>query len=118
MTSATADQFSGSFAAAFSSGKLDRVLSHYCPDAVLMDRDGTEHRGHDAIARVYRSLLSLGLRMQVKSRFAVETGEIAMLRNDFEVFKGQDVQFKGSSIAVLRRDHEGAWRLLLDQPYA
>ena len=118
MTSPAAERFAISFAAAFSSGQLKRVLDHYCADAVLLDRDGREHRGHEAIARVYRPLLGLDLRMVIKPRFAAEQRNVAILSNDFEVLKGDDVQFRSTSFEVLERGLDDTWRLLLDHPYA
>jgi uncharacterized protein (TIGR02246 family) len=117
MNALTPAEFPACFADAFSSGDLDKVLSCYWPEAVLVDRDGSEHCGIQAIAAVLTPLLLRRTTMTIAPRFVVQQGATALLRNDFSVFDGERVVFTSSSVEVLRRDDSGAWKLLLDHPY-
>jgi ketosteroid isomerase-like protein len=117
MTARTPDEFPACFAEAFSSGDLNQVLSCYWPDAVLVDREGYEHHGIQAIALVLRPLLMLRASMSIKPRFVIQQGATALLRNDFSVLQGGKVVFESSSVEVIGRDGDGLWKLLLDHPY-
>jgi ketosteroid isomerase-like protein len=117
MTKPLAQEFASDFARAYSSGQLDAVLAMYTQDAVLVDAHGIEHRGKTSIAKVLRSGLDAGAVMSSKPKQCVEYGDIAVLRNDFDVKIAGQVAFKSTSFEVLLFDGQ-AWKLAIDLPYA
>jgi ketosteroid isomerase-like protein len=109
-------QFPSAFAAAFSSGETTAVMALYCADAVLVSPTGEELRGTEAIANYLQWHLARKLTMRISPHNLVIQSDIALLNNRFEVLDGHSVLFSGDSMEVLRRDVDGGWRLLIDQP--
>jgi ketosteroid isomerase-like protein len=108
--------FPAQFAAVFSHGSVDFVLALYMPGGVLVDQRGTEHRGHEAIGKVLHPAIASGAAMTITPRSVTEYGDIAVLRNDFEVKLNNQVLVKSTSFEVLHFDN-GSWKLAVDCPY-
>jgi ketosteroid isomerase-like protein len=117
MTKPTAEEFASQFAAAFSSGSVEKALALYAVDAVLVDKNGSKHQGHDAIGKVIGPGIRAGARMTSVPRVCIEQGNLAVLQNDFEVRLGERVMLKSASVEVLIFDGH-AWKLAVDFPYA
>jgi uncharacterized protein (TIGR02246 family) len=109
-------KFPSAFAAAFSSRDITAVMALYCADAVLVNTTGEELRGTEAIANYLQWHLVKKLTMRISPHSLVIQSDIALLNNKFEVLDGHSVLFSGDSMEVLRRDADGGWRLLIDQP--
>jgi ketosteroid isomerase-like protein len=117
MTQPPAHSFASDFARAYSSGKLDAALTLYMQDAVLVDAHRVEHRGQVAISKVLRPGMEAGAVMSITPKQCVELGDMAVLRNDFEVSVSGKVMVKSVSFEVLLFDGQ-AWKLAIDLPYA
>ncbi|MGI8765828.1 MAG: YybH family protein [Gemmatimonadaceae bacterium] len=63
------------FTAAYSAGRIEGFLALYKPDAVLVDRHGAEHRGHDAIAHDLVGLIAFGGTITSTNRYALVHGQ-------------------------------------------
>ena len=101
----------------FNSGDLDGLVGLYEPDAVLMAEDGPPAVGLDAIRDAFAAALSFGGTMTLETRYAVECGDVAMLSNQYTfAVPGYEVTWISSEVA--RRQPDGSWRYVIDNPYA
>lgn len=116
MRVASPNQFPSAFAAAFSSGDITTVVSLYCADAVLVNPTGGELRDTESITNYLQRHLARKLIMRINTNNMVVQSDIALLNNDFEMLDGHSISFSGSSTEVLRKETDGGWRLLIDQP--
>jgi ketosteroid isomerase-like protein len=117
MTRPSPATFPEYFAAAFSSGNVDAVLDLYLADAVLIDQQRIENRGHAEIRKLLIPVLARGAKMSINPLSVIEYGDLAVLRNKFEVTINEHVVVKGVSFEVLRLELDG-WKLAIDCPYA
>jgi ketosteroid isomerase-like protein len=72
--------------------------------------------GIDAIREQWRGFLAMNGRMTLKTRFAVEMDDIALIRTDWS-FASDDAQLASSSAEVVRRQSDGNWLYIIDHPF-
>ena len=102
---------------------LEALLALYEPGCSFVRRDGGVARGHAEIRLVLERLLSMHARMSTEIVKVVQSGEdLAMVYNDWHMSAkradGQPVEVRGKAIEVVRRQPDGTWRFILDDPYA
>ncbi len=111
------------FVAAFNSGDADALLALYEPAAVLMSAPGhAPARGRDEIRASIVNFLAGGATMRLDTVQAVETGDIGLLRGKWRLegnsLDGQPFVMTGVSAEVLRRQPDGRWLFVIDDPFA
>lgn len=108
----------GAVEAGVNAGDVDALVALYEPDAHLLGEDGAVAVGSDAIREVWATLVSFGGRISMTTRYAVERDDIALLSNvwSFEI-DGAEVASAITS-EVARRQPDGTWRYVIDNPYA
>jgi ketosteroid isomerase-like protein len=115
------ESFARAFAAIFNTQSLDRLLTLYTGHSVLNLGGGTLLKGQDQIRAGLANFLAPQLPMIVSPRFQTVSGETAVVAFDWSIdgtaSDGRQVHLKGRAIDVIRRDSDGVWRQLLDQPF-
>jgi uncharacterized protein (TIGR02246 family) len=110
------------FAECVQSGDLEGLVALYEPDARLMQYDGTVANGHVEIRRVLASLMAAAATIDVRVATAIETGDLAVLYNDWQwrsvAADGTVTQRSGKAIEILRRQQDGRWLFVIDDPFA
>ena len=102
--------------ARFNAGDVDGLVALYEPDAKMVGPDGTVAEGLDAIRATWEPLVALGGHLKMVTRYVVEMGDVALLRNDWS-FEGADLQLKSETTEVARRQPGGTWLYTIDHPY-
>jgi uncharacterized protein (TIGR02246 family) len=108
------------FAERLSAGDLDGALAMYAEDAVYIDGDGTESRGHSEIRATLAGLIAMQGNLDCYDVDVAENGDLAVLRARW-VFTGVNAdgttfESRGRSIEVVRRQPDGSWRFTIDLP--
>jgi uncharacterized protein (TIGR02246 family) len=108
------------FAERLSAGDLEGALTMYDEDAVYIDGDGTESRGHAEIRATLADLIAMHGRLDCYEVDVAENGDLAILRARW-VFTGVNAdgttfENRGRSIEVVRRRPDGSWRFTIDLP--
>ena len=104
-------------------GDLEALLALYEPGCSFVRRDGSVALGHAEIRVVLERLLAIHARMSTEIVKVVQSGdELAMIYNDWHMSAkrpdGEPVEASGKAIEVVRRQMDGTWRFILDDPYA
>jgi uncharacterized protein (TIGR02246 family) len=104
-------------------GDLAALMSLYEPGCSLVRRDGRVARGHVEIRQVFERLLAMQAKMSTEIVKVVQSGDdLAMVYNDWRMSArrpdGQLVEASGKAIEVVRRQPDGTWRFILDDPFA
>jgi ketosteroid isomerase-like protein len=55
--------------------------------------------------------------MDITTRFAIEMGDLALMSNEWH-FTSDDVELSGITAEVARRQPNGTWLYVIDNPYA
>ena len=96
---------------------LEGLVALYAPDAALVELDGSTATGHEAIRAAYAGFLELKGRMTVRSRYAIESGDLAILSNEWTLTVG-DQSMSAVTAEVARRQPDGSWLYVVDHPFA
>jgi len=108
------------FAAAFNSGAPDAVERVYEPGGVLVARPGVPVTGPERAAANAR-LQALGVPIEVRPRHVYVADDIALLVVDWVIEgigpDGDPVHVAGTATDVARRDPDGTWRYVIDNPW-
>jgi len=109
------------FAERINAGDVAGVVALYESDAILVMPDG-EQRGSIAIGEGVAALTAAQLRLRMNVVKVVRAGDIAVLYNDWSGqardADGAVVAMAGRAIEVVRRQPDGSWRFVFDDPYA
>jgi ketosteroid isomerase-like protein len=94
------------------------MLSLYEPDAVLNPTPEGPVRGKEAIRAALNGFLELGGKMAITTLAVFEGPDgIAMSHGEWSL-KGESVELAGKTAEVLRRQADGRWLYLIDNPWA
>jgi uncharacterized protein (TIGR02246 family) len=96
---------------------LDGLMALYAPDATMVLADGSTVTGTQAIREQLSGLLAMNGQMTVRSRFAIEAGDLAILSNDWTYTAG-DQTMGARTAEVARRQADGGWLYVFDHPFA
>lgn len=103
-------------------GDLDGLLKLYDPTGSLAQRDGGIANGHAAIGAVLGRLVAMRPRLSVKVVKVIRAGEdLAMVYSDWTMSApgpdGPPIERGGKAIEIVRRQRDGTWLFVLDDPY-
>ena len=104
-------------------GDVEAVVALYEEGGSLVQRDGAVATGHAAIRRVITRLV--GIRTALRNdvvRMIEASEDLALLYNDWSMSaRGRDgnpIETAGKAIEMVRRQPDGTWRFVIDDPYA
>lgn len=106
------------FQEAFNSRDIDSLVALYEPNAVLVVK-GQSVTGLAAIRAAYESILARRSRMALKTRSVVMFDDtLAVLHGDWivEASAVEGGARSGLSTEVVRRQADGSWRFVIDNP--
>lgn len=100
---------------------LEALVDLYEPTATLMAQGGIVSIGHDAIRTALQRLLNVNAKMTLNVTQTIVSGDVAVLYNEWSYTfspPGSDpVEFNGQAMEVVRRQADGSWRFVIDDPY-
>lgn len=103
--------------AAVNQQDLDGLMALYADDASMVQLDGTVLTGAEPIREQWAGIMALGATMTLRSRYAVEVGELAVLSNEWVMQVG-DERMSAVTAEVARRQPDGGWLYVIDHPFA
>ena len=114
MPASTPQEIHFLFERAFNIGDVEAILALYEPGAVLV-AGGKPVTGHDGIRDALNVFLSSGAHMKLDTPAVIEAGEgLAMLHGAWSL--GPPSATQGLSTEVVRRQPDGSWRFVIDNP--
>jgi uncharacterized protein (TIGR02246 family) len=118
-TAQEVDQLFGEY---LNAGNLDGLVGLYEPNATLIPQPGQVAVGSEAIGASLSELLAAAPRVQTNVVRSAGDGDVVMLYNDWSgTFAGPDgkpMEIAAKAIEVVRRQPDGTWRFVIDDPYA
>lgn len=105
----------------FAAKDAEALMSLYEPDAVFMPQPGLTVSGKTAIREALDAFLALDATFEMRTATVIQAGDIALLAADWTL-KGSDpsggpVELAGHTAEVVRRQPDGTWLMLIDNPY-
>jgi uncharacterized protein (TIGR02246 family) len=106
---------------AINSGDIDVAVSLYEPDAVLVAQPGQIARGRAAIRGALAGFIALKPTLRGHSQQMVEAGDIVLFCGRWTLTgtspDGKKVEMGGVSSDVLKRQSDGRWLVVVDNPW-
>jgi uncharacterized protein (TIGR02246 family) len=96
---------------------LDALTALYAPDASMVVLDGSTVTGTEAIREQWAGVLEMKGQMTLRSRYAIEAGDLAILSNEWTLTAG-DQSLSAVTAEVARRQPDGGWLYVIDHPFA
>jgi uncharacterized protein (TIGR02246 family) len=107
--------------AAFQKGDISTVLRAYEPGAVVVGEPGQPLQGEAALREMFAAFMSVQPKFIYAGHDVVQAGDVALHIAPWQMSgvdpAGRPVQAHGLSVAVLRRQPDGRWLMVIDQPY-
>jgi enoyl-CoA hydratase len=108
------------FAERANAGDLQGLIALYEDGAAFVGPDGTDATGSDAIRDRLEGLLAMAPQITPTSSRAVMAGDVALLSNRWRMTlgpsDGERAELEGASTEVARRQPDGSWRYVIDDP--
>lgn len=105
----------------FEGGNLDIVMSTYETDAAIMFEPGTAVTDSNVSKRIFAEFKALNPTFTYSGHEVIVSGNIALHIAPWSMHgqtpDGQDVTETGLSVAVLRQQENGEWKMVIDNPH-
>jgi uncharacterized protein (TIGR02246 family) len=121
MAGATPEETDRLIAEAISRQDLDATLDLYEPDAVFVDVDsGGELHGHAEIESGLQALFQSRPRLEGQQLQVFKTADLALVLSRWTMTgrdtDGETFEVSGVATDVMRRQSDGTWRYVIDNP--
>ncbi|HEV8367142.1 MAG TPA: SgcJ/EcaC family oxidoreductase [Pyrinomonadaceae bacterium] len=105
----------------FNAGDLEGIISLYEPDALLVKFPGPAVQGEAAIRETMIEFLSIKGQMKLKIDRVLTTDDLALLFSSWTLrgtaADGTPVVSSGQTSDVVRRQADGTWLFVIDNPH-
>ena len=107
---------------ALNAGDLEAVLALYESDATFVPEPGKPATGLLAIREAVSGFLALKPRLTIEVPQVTESGDLALLCSRWTLKgtapDGSPVDLAGQGAEVVRRQADGTWKFVIDNPFA
>ncbi len=114
---ATIDEMTG----AFHDGDIDGILRTYEPDAVVLGEPGSPVTGAQALRAMFGGFIAAKARFTFLGHEVIQADDVALHLTPWTMTgvapDGSAITSTGLSIAVLRRQPDGRWLMVIDDPF-
>lgn len=120
MPATAPDETNELFEAAINSGDVDAALALYEPEACLVASPGEPVFGLDAIRVVLQGFVDAKPTLTMEPSAVLQVGDLALTAHAWKAAgDGPDgpVELAGHATEVVRRQADGTWRFVIDDPY-
>ena len=113
-------QIHDAFMAATNAGDVDALLALYDTRGIAVELDGSQARGADGMRAMFVGLTSAIARIEGTTRKLFVAGDIALgsatWTAQVALPDGTYVEQSGTTAAVSRRQPDGSWLMVIDDP--
>ena len=105
----------------FSAHDVEGAVALYEPNAMLVHQPGQVVTGTEAIREVLGGLLGMRPNFNLKVNKAFQAGDVALVFYDWSISAigpdGNAVEMAGQGSDVVRRQPDGSWLMVIDDPW-
>lgn len=107
--------------AAFQKGDMDGVMRAYEPGAVVVGQPGAPVSGDASLRGMFAGFIAAKARFTFQGHEVIQSGDTAAHFAPWTMTgvgpDGKPISGKGLSVAVLRRQADGRWLMVIDNPF-
>lgn len=101
----------------FAAGDVPGIMATYRPDAVVVGNPGAPVIGEAALTEMFTGFVAAGFPFVPGRHEVIVSGDTALHLMDWEGQGPDGAKFRALSVAVLTRDTNGEWRMVIDHPF-
>ena len=121
MPTATPEQVLESIVIGINSGDLDSLLPLYENDAAFASEPGSLAHGAPGISQALTGFISMNCELVLEVTRVLEVDDLALVTGVWSFNgtgpEGEPVQLAARNADVLRRQGDGTWRFVIDNPW-
>lgn len=106
---------------AFGRGDIDGIMRTYEPGAVVVGEPGVAVSGSPALRAMFAGYIAVNPKFTFLDHEIIETEDVALHLNTWRMSgvapDGSLIEQGGLSVVVLRRQANGAWLMVIDDPF-
>jgi uncharacterized protein (TIGR02246 family) len=106
---------------AINEANLERALAAYEEDAVLVAQPGVTARGVSQLKEALSGFVAMKARLRSEAQQVIQNEDVALYIGRWSLSgvdpSGKPVNMGGESTDVLRRQRDGRWLIVLDNPW-
>ncbi|HEX7903450.1 MAG TPA: DUF4440 domain-containing protein [Chitinophagaceae bacterium] len=104
-------------AAAFNTGDLATVISMYDDTGIIVPEPGKPVSGKEKFEEAIKAILSIKGKMEIKTVYCLQTGNIAVGRSEWNITDGDEVKISAKGIEVMKQQTDGTWKIVIDHAF-
>jgi uncharacterized protein (TIGR02246 family) len=116
------EDYHRAFVEAFNAGDAEALMALYEPRASLVAQPGQVVTGTAPLRAALDGFLALKGRMSIETRAVVLAGDLAQTHGQWTLSgtapDGSPLQMAGRNTEVLRRQPDGSWLCVIDNPFS
>ena len=106
---------------AFNQGDIDGIMRTYEPGAVVFGQPGAGVSGASALRAMFAGFIAAKANFTFRGHEVIQSGDIGVHLSPWNMTgvgpDGKPIVGDGFSIAVLRRQPDGRWLMVIDNPF-
>ena len=107
--------------AAVSAGDIEGALAAFEPGAAMVAQPGVTVTGTEALRGAFQQFLAINPKITATGHDIVQAGDIALHSFTWKMAgkapDGSPIEQNGFSVAVLRKQPDGRWLMVIDNPF-
>ena len=104
-------------AAAFNTGDVNTVLNMYDYNGIIVPEPGKAVSGKEKFEEAIRAILAINGKMEIKTVYCLQTGDLAVGRSEWSITDGQEVKISARGIEVMKQQSDGTWKIVIDHAF-
>ena len=112
-----AEDAHATLAAAFNTGDVATVMNMYDVTGIIVPEPGKPVSGKDKFEESIKAILSIKGKMEIKTVYCYQTGNIAVGRSEWNITDGNEIKVSAKGIEVMKQQADGTWKIVIDHAF-
>jgi uncharacterized protein (TIGR02246 family) len=112
-----AEDAHATLAAAFNTGDVATVMNMYDVNGIFVPEPGKPVSGKEKFEESIKAILSIKGKMEIKTVYCLQTGNIAVGRSEWNITDGKEVKVSAKGIEVMKQQADGTWKIVVDHAF-
>ena len=112
-----AEDAHATLAAAYNTGDLATVMSMYDLSGIIVPEPEKPVEGKEKFVEAIKAILSIKGKMEIKTVYCMQTGNIAVGRSEWNITDGNEVKVSAKGIEVMKQQADGTWKIVIDHAF-